>query len=449
MLVEITEQAMAHCDKKDVLIVGGIGCNERLQGIMRVMCGERGGKLFATDDRYCIDNGAMIAYTGLLAYAHGSTTPLEKSTFTQRFRGSTQSVNIAYESFHQFNSKFTDMISVVACSDLISIQWMLLEDVSAIKPVPDELALPIQFLTPQALAIKGSSTKALPKKVSSTQTPPKKGSSTQTPHEKVSSTQVPPEKVLSPLALPKKGVSAQALPIKDFYAVDFYGGLFHLKDGQATAFVPMEGPDKLDGFYDVRNNYTEPGIAGNVGSVAALVALSVSIRGRGILLGYGFVLRDDCVKCRLIVVDGWTGRNANIKDGASVKYIMGEPLSPDRVFDFPMDEPHPAYDFFAPRPLPGYAGDPNNNNGWIEADVSLLGELGVVADEPMIGPIVDEVAEPVAEAEEQMAALVIDMEEDLAVLFGEDDDFEDDDSEDFDEEEVWVVNGEWLMAWRN
>ncbi|GJW86007.1 phospholipase-like protein [Tanacetum coccineum] len=88
-------------------------------------------------------------------------------------------------------------------------QWTLLED------VPDELALPIKFLTPQALAIKDSSTKALPKKVSSTQTPPKKGSSTQAPHEKVSSTQVPPEKVLSPLAPPKKGVCAQALPIKD------------------------------------------------------------------------------------------------------------------------------------------------------------------------------------------------------------------------------------------
>ncbi|KAH0941619.1 hypothetical protein HID58_001256, partial [Brassica napus] len=27
MLVEITERAMAHCDKKDVLIVGGVGCN--------------------------------------------------------------------------------------------------------------------------------------------------------------------------------------------------------------------------------------------------------------------------------------------------------------------------------------------------------------------------------------------------------------------------------------
>ncbi|KAI3710795.1 hypothetical protein L2E82_40589 [Cichorium intybus] len=86
MLVEITERAMAHCDKKDVLIVGGVGCNERLQEMMRVMCGERGGNLFATDDRYCVDNGAMIAYTGLLAFAHGSTTPLEDSTFTQRFR---------------------------------------------------------------------------------------------------------------------------------------------------------------------------------------------------------------------------------------------------------------------------------------------------------------------------------------------------------------------------
>uniref|UniRef100_A0A0E0KZG0 Glycoprotease 2 n=1 Tax=Oryza punctata TaxID=4537 RepID=A0A0E0KZG0_ORYPU len=86
MLVEITERAMAHCDSKDVLIVGGVGCNERLQEMMRIMCAERGGRLFATDDRYCIDNGAMIAYTGLLAYAHGMTTPLEESTFTQRFR---------------------------------------------------------------------------------------------------------------------------------------------------------------------------------------------------------------------------------------------------------------------------------------------------------------------------------------------------------------------------
>ncbi|GJU58900.1 hypothetical protein Tco_1236666 [Tanacetum coccineum] len=122
-------------------------------------------------------------------------------------------------------------------------------------------------------------------------------------------------------------------------------------------------------------------------------------------------------------------------------------MSPDRVFDFPADEPepHPAYNFFAPRPLPGYAGNLNNNNGWIEAYVPLLGELGVVADELMVGPIVNEIVKPIVEAEEQVIAPVVDMDEEIAMLFG-DDDFEDDDSEGFDEEEVWVVNEEWLMA---
>ncbi|GKA73287.1 hypothetical protein Tco_0779503 [Tanacetum coccineum] len=127
---------------------------------------------------------------------------------------------------------------------------------------------------------------------------------------------------------------------------------------------------------------------------------------------------------------------------------MGEPLSPNCVFDFLVDElePHPAYDFFAPRPLPGDAGNPNNNNGWLEADDYLLGELEAMVDEPMVVPAIEEVAEPVAEVEvEQVIAPIVDMEEDLADLFG-DDDFKDDASYGFVEEGVWVVNKEWLMA---
>ncbi|GKC73137.1 hypothetical protein Tco_1119020 [Tanacetum coccineum] len=64
----------------------------------------------------------------------------------------------------------------------------------------------------------------------------------------------------------------------------------------------------------------------------------------------------------------------------------------------------------------------------------------------MVIPAIEEVAEPMVEAEEQMVAPVIDMEEDLVALFGEDDDFEDDDSKGFDKEEGWEVNEEWLMA---
>jgi N6-L-threonylcarbamoyladenine synthase len=49
MLVEITERAMAHVGAKDVLIVGGVGCNLRLQEMMGIMAEERSGRVFATD----------------------------------------------------------------------------------------------------------------------------------------------------------------------------------------------------------------------------------------------------------------------------------------------------------------------------------------------------------------------------------------------------------------
>nr|NVI71589.1 putative tRNA N6-adenosine threonylcarbamoyltransferase [Cucujiformia] len=42
MLVETTERALAHIAAKEVLIVGGVGCNLRLQEMMRIMCQERG-----------------------------------------------------------------------------------------------------------------------------------------------------------------------------------------------------------------------------------------------------------------------------------------------------------------------------------------------------------------------------------------------------------------------
>lgn len=86
MLVEITERAMAHVGSSQVLIVGGVGCNERVQEMMGIMANDRGGSVYATDERFCIDNGIMIAHAGLLAYRTGFETPLEDSTCTQRFR---------------------------------------------------------------------------------------------------------------------------------------------------------------------------------------------------------------------------------------------------------------------------------------------------------------------------------------------------------------------------
>ena len=86
MLVEITERAMAHCGSQEVLIVGGVGCNVHLQEMMGKMVEDRGGKVFATDERYCIDNGAMIAQAGWEMYCSGQVTPMKDTWITQRFR---------------------------------------------------------------------------------------------------------------------------------------------------------------------------------------------------------------------------------------------------------------------------------------------------------------------------------------------------------------------------
>ncbi|KAL7662716.1 N(6)-L-threonylcarbamoyladenine synthase [[Candida] zeylanoides] len=87
MLVEITERAMAHVQSNQVLIVGGVGSNLRLQEMMQLMVNDRkGGSVYATDERFCIDNGIMIAHAGLLAYRTGQTNDLWDTVCTQRFR---------------------------------------------------------------------------------------------------------------------------------------------------------------------------------------------------------------------------------------------------------------------------------------------------------------------------------------------------------------------------
>ncbi len=86
MLVEITERAMAHVGVREVLIVGGVGCNVRLQEMMAAMVADRGGRVHGMDSRYCIDNGAMIAQAGVLEFLMGGRTPLRDTWVTQRFR---------------------------------------------------------------------------------------------------------------------------------------------------------------------------------------------------------------------------------------------------------------------------------------------------------------------------------------------------------------------------
>jgi N6-L-threonylcarbamoyladenine synthase len=86
MLVEVTERAMAHVEKREVLLGGGVVQNKRLQEMVRIMAEERGAKMFVPPGSLCVDNGAMIAWTGIVMHGAGVRTRLEDSMINQRFR---------------------------------------------------------------------------------------------------------------------------------------------------------------------------------------------------------------------------------------------------------------------------------------------------------------------------------------------------------------------------
>jgi N6-L-threonylcarbamoyladenine synthase len=66
MLTEVTERAMAHNDKKELLLVGGVGANQRFCKMLKVMCEERGAKFYKVPMDLAVDQGVMIAWEGFL-----------------------------------------------------------------------------------------------------------------------------------------------------------------------------------------------------------------------------------------------------------------------------------------------------------------------------------------------------------------------------------------------
>ena len=85
MLAEVTERAMAHVGKDEVLLGGGVSQNNRLREMIREMAEERGAEMFVPDRRLCVDNGAMIAWLGNLMYSSGVRLSLDETTVEQRF----------------------------------------------------------------------------------------------------------------------------------------------------------------------------------------------------------------------------------------------------------------------------------------------------------------------------------------------------------------------------
>ena len=86
MLTEVAERALAHTEKREVLLTGGVGANKRLQAMLNTISKEHSSRFCVVPKQYALDNGAMIAWTGILAYKHGVTTPVDKSFVRLKWR---------------------------------------------------------------------------------------------------------------------------------------------------------------------------------------------------------------------------------------------------------------------------------------------------------------------------------------------------------------------------
>lgn len=84
--IEVAERALAHTGKTELLLGGGVACNERIREMSDIMCRERGATAYWPPKMYCIDNGTMIALLGLLQLESIGPTELIDSAVDQMLR---------------------------------------------------------------------------------------------------------------------------------------------------------------------------------------------------------------------------------------------------------------------------------------------------------------------------------------------------------------------------
>ena len=86
MLVEVTERALAHTEKKEVLLTGGVAANSRLQEMLKLMALEHNARYEVVPRKLAGDNGVMIAWTGLLQAKYGDFIDINESNVLPKWR---------------------------------------------------------------------------------------------------------------------------------------------------------------------------------------------------------------------------------------------------------------------------------------------------------------------------------------------------------------------------
>ncbi len=96
MVAEVSERALAHTQRDELIVTGGVAANSRLKEMLQVVADEHSAKFASVPKQYAGDNGAMIAYNGLLLLKTGNRISLSESRIQPKWR--LDQVDIPWES---------------------------------------------------------------------------------------------------------------------------------------------------------------------------------------------------------------------------------------------------------------------------------------------------------------------------------------------------------------
>jgi N6-L-threonylcarbamoyladenine synthase/protein kinase Bud32 len=123
MLVEVTERALSHTQKDEVMLCGGVSANSRLREMLKTMSEEHGAKFYMPEMKLCGDNGVMIAWLGLLMCKEFGPMDLADTGIIQKFR--TDEVDIPWiDNAKSYLKLSDDLIAKGAESNIVRSSYL-------------------------------------------------------------------------------------------------------------------------------------------------------------------------------------------------------------------------------------------------------------------------------------------------------------------------------------
>lgn len=123
MLVEVTERALSHTQKDEVMLCGGVSANTRIREMLNTMAVEHGAKFYMPQMKLCGDNGVMIAWLGLLMHNQFGPMDIKDTGIIQRFR--TDEVDIPWIKNEKSYLKLPDdLIAKGAESNIVKSSYL-------------------------------------------------------------------------------------------------------------------------------------------------------------------------------------------------------------------------------------------------------------------------------------------------------------------------------------